>query len=82
MTTSAVWDMHALHYCIWYALHEDMLLDLSKQDFGNNKGGGCQARKVDGFGDKEFYTGSCLLIKEVIPYSCPGMIPPSVLLIV
>ena len=46
------------------------------------KGGGYQARKVDGFGDKEFYTGSGLLIQEVIPYSCPGMIPPSVLLIV
>ena len=46
------------------------------------KGGGYQARKVDGFGDKEFYTGSGLLIQEVIPYSCPGMNPPSVLLIV
>ncbi len=46
------------------------------------KGVGYQARKVDGFEDKEFYTGSGLLIQEVIPYSCPGMIPPSVLLIV
>ena len=46
------------------------------------KGGGYQARKVDGFRDKEFYTGSGLLIQEVIPYSCPGMNPPSVLLIV
>jgi hypothetical protein len=46
------------------------------------KGGGYQARKVDGFGDKEFYTGLGLLIQEVIPYSCPGMILPSMLLIV
>jgi hypothetical protein len=46
------------------------------------KGGGYLARKADRFGDKEFYTGSGLLIKEVIPYSCLGMIPPSVLLIV
>jgi hypothetical protein len=37
---------------------------------------------VYGFGDKGFYTGSGLLIEEVIPYSCPGMNPPSVLLIV
>ncbi len=58
------------------------LLVLSKQDFDNTKRGGYQAKKVDGFGDKEFYIGSGLLIQEVTPYSCPGMIPPSVLLIV
>ncbi len=46
------------------------------------KGGGYQARKVDGFGDKEFYTGSGLLNQEVIPYSCLGIDPPSVLLII
>mgnify|MGYP003703440025 FL=1 len=46
------------------------------------KGGGYQAGKVDGFRDKEFYTGSGLLNQEVIPYSCPGIDPPSVLLIV
>jgi hypothetical protein len=37
---------------------------LSKQDFGNTKGGGYQAGKVDGFRDKEFYTGSGLLNKK------------------
>ncbi len=46
------------------------------------KGGGYQARKVDWFRDKEFYTGSGLLNQEVIPYSCPEIDPPSVLLIV
>ncbi len=46
------------------------------------EGGGYQAAKVDGFKDKEFYTGSGLLNQEVIPYSCPGIDPPSVLLIV
>jgi hypothetical protein len=30
---------------------------LSKQYFSNTKIGGYQAGKVDGFGDKEFYTG-------------------------
>ncbi len=44
------------------------------------KGGGYQAEKVDGFRDKEFYIGSGLLIQEVIPYSCPGIDPPSLLL--
>jgi hypothetical protein len=38
--------------------------------------------KVDGFRDKEFYTGSGLLNQEVIPYSCSGIDPPNVLLIV
>ncbi len=56
--------------------------EVSKQDFGNTKRGGYQARKVDGFGDKEFYTDSGLLNQKVIPYSCPGIDPPSVLLIV
>jgi hypothetical protein len=46
------------------------------------KGGGYQATKVDGFEDKEFYIGSGLLNQEVIPYSYPGIDPPSVLLIV
>ena len=46
------------------------------------KGGGYQAGKVDGLRDKEFYTGSGLLNQEVIPYSCPEIDPPSVLLIV
>jgi hypothetical protein len=45
-------------------------------------GGGYKAGKVDGFRDKEFYTGSGLLIQEGIPYSCPGIVPPSILLII
>ncbi len=55
---------------------------LSKQDFGNTKRGGYQVKKVDVFRDKEFYTGSGLLNQEVIPYSCPEIDSPSVLLIV
>jgi hypothetical protein len=55
---------------------------LPKQDFGNTKKNGYQAGKVDEFRDKEFYTGSGLLNQEVIPYSYPGIDPPSVLLIV
>jgi hypothetical protein len=35
--------------------------ELSKQEFGNTKRGGYQAGKVDGFGDREYYTGSGLL---------------------
>ena len=52
-----------------------------KQDFDNTRGG-YQAGKVDGFRDEEFYIGSGLLIQEVIPYSCLGIDPPSILLIV
>jgi hypothetical protein len=37
---------------------------VSKQDFGNTKGGGYQARKVEGLRDKEFYTVQAFLIKK------------------
>jgi hypothetical protein len=37
---------------------------MSKQHFGNTKRGGYQAGKVNGFRDKEFYTGSGLLKKK------------------
>jgi hypothetical protein len=53
-----------------------------KHDFGNTKRGWLSSWKSGGFRDKEFYTGSGLLIQEVIPYSCPGIDPPSILLIV
>jgi hypothetical protein len=50
--------------------------------FDNTKRVAIKLEKWMGLETKKFYTGSGLLIQEVIPYSCPGMIPPSVLLIV
>ncbi len=71
-------DITEIKYCA--KVYESDLM--SKQDFGNTKRGGYQAKNVDEFRDKEFYTGSGLLNQEVIPYSCPGIDPSSVLLIV